>query len=166
MKLEIQEKVKRIAQTDQQKGINVKFKNDENRVRSFSYEVEGLYLDLSKTHLSSELLEAYQDFAEDINFSAARHDLFSGEKINATEDRSVLHTLLRDSNNQGIATKEDGLLAQAEQAKQQFLDQYEQIKAKLDRRETAVTDIIHIGIGGSSLGTQLLFEKYACNWCF
>ena len=150
-----------LAEQDRDQGIRKKFSSDDRRAEKFSYDLAGIYMDLSKTHISDDLLDTYAGFAEQINFKAKRHALFSGERINVTEDRSVLHTLLRDSSNQGIKPSDSMVLDQAESSKRQFADQYAAICTQLEKRAVPVTDIIHVGIGGSSLGTQLVFEALA-----
>ncbi|MEM7357482.1 MAG: glucose-6-phosphate isomerase [Pseudomonadota bacterium] len=142
----------------QSAGINTLFASDSSRAARYGFELEGIYFDFSKTHISASLQELYLQLAQEAQFDRWRHALFTGEKINGSEDRSVLHTLLRDPDNQGIATSEQGVLEQAANTRKQFIQQLQTITEELDTRETAVTDIIHIGIGGSSLGTQLVFE--------
>ena len=154
----IQERLVMLAQHDQQSGITSKFNDDHERVNNCAFDVAGLHIDFSKTHLSQTLLAQYIEFAQDRSFEEARHALFSGERINATEDRAVLHTLLRDATNQGIATQEAESLQQAQASEALFYKQYNEIQSQLSARKIPVTDIIHVGIGGSSLGTQLVFE--------
>ncbi|NNC99446.1 MAG: glucose-6-phosphate isomerase [Gammaproteobacteria bacterium] len=147
------------AHVDQQTGIRSLFSKQPERAEEFSFAIEDIHFDFSKTHITHDLVSMYQSFAAEIGFDGWRHDLFSGVHINATEDRAVLHTLLRDPKNQGIATQDPDFLDQAESAKRQFAEQYQTIQQQLASRETPVTDIIHVGIGGSALGTQLLFES-------
>jgi len=147
-----------IAKKDKENGIKAKFLANADRVKESVFDVEGLYIDFSKTHLSAALLEAYRLHAREISFRDKRQGYLAGAKINESENRSVLHTLLRDVENQGIPMEIPETLDQARDSKRQFLAQYHAIQEKLDKRTTAVTDIIHVGIGGSSLGTQLLFE--------
>lgn len=158
---EFRQQLEALALRDQQQGIRAKFSTDEQRANTFSFDLAGIDIDFSKTHISEDLLDIYSQLSEQINFSQKRHALFSGERINTTENRSVLHTLLRDSTNQGIVAKNPDVLLQAESSKQQFADQYASIREQLDKRATPITDIIHVGIGGSSLGTQLVFEALA-----
>lgn len=156
----INDQLQSLAKKDLEQGIKSKFIDSNNRANDFAYDIDDLYLDFSKTHISEELLAIYEQFAEEINFSERREEFFSGEKINNTEGRSVLHTLLRDDTNQGIEMKGDGVsaLQQAAEGKAQFMKQFHQIQEQLSQRDVAVKDIIHVGIGGSSLGTQLVFE--------
>ncbi|MBX2849669.1 MAG: glucose-6-phosphate isomerase [Acidiferrobacterales bacterium] len=155
------ERLESLAIADQKQGISLRFNSDSERAEQYSIELDELFFDFSKTHLSQELIDIYRQLAEQCAFSEQRHALFSGQKINSTEQRSVLHALLRDTENQGISMVSSDLLEQARDAKQQLLDQCEAIQSVLAKRQTPVKDIIHIGIGGSSLGTQLLFEAIA-----
>lgn len=154
----IRNSLEELAISDKAGGIKAKFSVDLDRVDRFSFDFGQFYMDLSKTHISQELLSIYLKFANEIDFVAKRESLLAGERINNSEDRSVLHTLLRDISNQGISMSDDDVLAQAKTSKAQFVDQYHQIQQQLSKREHAIKDIIHVGIGGSSLGTQLVFE--------
>lgn len=147
-----------LAEKDLNSGIRTKFKESASRATDFAFDHNGLYFDFSKTHISNELIQIYQEFSKDIGFSDQRLKFLSGERINNSEDRSVLHALLRDEKNQGIAMSEPATLQQAADSKQQFKQQYQHIQSQLDQRSVPVKDIIHVGIGGSSLGTQLVFE--------
>lgn len=155
---ETREALEALAKSDKIRGIKSRFVEDSERVDNFSHDLDGLFFDFSKTHISNDLLDVYCQFAEQVALTEKRHRLFSGERINITENRSVLHPLLRDPDNQGIATQSDEMIEQAHDAKRQLTDQCKHIESLLANRATPVTDIIHIGIGGSALGTKLLFE--------
>ena len=155
---QLSQKLRQQAKADKHRGISALFEQDANRVNNFSFELEGIYFDLSKTHISSDLIKHYSSHATDIDFDTKRHQLLSGVKINRSENRSVLHTLLRDFNNQGIETEDSTNIDQAKRYAAQLKDKYRDIKQQLDSANSSITDIIHVGIGGSSLGTQLLFE--------
>lgn len=150
--------LQRQADADRRRGIRAQFAENPGRAEQFSYELEGLFFDFSKTHISESLISLYTSFADQIGFDESRSELFTGAKINFSEDRAVLHALLRDPSNQGIETLEPSLLEEAADARNQFISKHEEINAQLESRETPVKDIIHVGIGGSSLGTQLVFE--------
>ena len=147
-----------LAEKDRELGIKSKFSEDVKRVKKFGFDLGQFYIDMSKTHLSDDLLSIYKELAEEVSFDRMRNAFLSGEKINNSEGRSVLHALLRDSSNQGITMSEPSALEQAEQSKTQFVEQYHAIKAQLSTRDISIKNIIHVGIGGSSLGTQLVFE--------
>ena len=120
MNLHIKSKLQELASKDKEQGINTKFEQDKQRVSKYSSELAGMYFDFSKTHLSDELIDIYSDYGKDVHFEQMRHKLFSGEKINNTEDRAVLHTLLRDSTNQGIQTKKTEFIDQAKLSEKMF----------------------------------------------
>lgn len=148
----------KIALQDQQSGIKSKFQKDTQRALTYSATHGPLFFDFSKSHISKELIEVYLGFAQSCNLGDARKSFLAGEKINNTEQRSVLHALLRDSSNQGIPMNEEGVLEEARLSEKQFTEQYQRIESLLANRSRPVESIIHVGIGGSSLGTQLLFE--------
>lgn len=147
-----------LADKDLASGIRSKFAESNDRANEFSFDSEGFYLDFSKTHISKEMIEVYVNYAKEINFYEQRKSFLSGKRINNSEDRSVLHALLRDADNQGIEMSNPDTLKQASKSKQEFLRQYKDIQGQLEKRKVPVRDIIHVGIGGSSLGTQLVFE--------
>ena len=139
-------------------GIKELFSFDKNRANTYSFDVGGLFFDFSKSHLTSKLIDIYQEIAVDRGWIKKRHDLFSGVKINTSEDRAVLHSLLRDPNNQGIETVERRYIDEAQETGQKFRSQFKLLQSKLEERTIPVTDIIHVGIGGSSLGTKLIYQ--------
>ncbi len=147
-----------LAESDKSRGIKQKFSDDSERVNRFSFDHRDVLYDFSKTHISAELVQCYLDFAEEINFTQRRLSLFAGERINNSENRSVLHALLRDETNQAIEMAAPKAIVEAAQSKAQFIARYDQIQSELAKRSTPVENIIHVGIGGSSLGTQLIFE--------
>lgn len=154
----IKNKIAALAKFDRLNGIRHKFINDDARSKTFLFSIENLLVDFSKTHISKELLAAYVEFSEECRFNQSRHNLFSGERINVTEDRAVLHALLRDSSNQGIGLNEPEMLDQARDSEARFVRSYEQINQLIGERTEPVKDIVHVGIGGSSLGTKLVFQ--------
>ena len=161
MKSEILEQLTSIAENDLKEGIERKFEKDPMRAITYSFDFSDIYFDFSKTHISKSLMDCYMEYAEGADLKGMRRKLFAGDKINVTENRAVLHTLLRDHDNQGMVTKEPIFLAQAKASEEDFFSKYEEIIRSLEQREVSIKDIIHVGIGGSSLGTQLVFEALA-----
>lgn len=160
---EIRNALMKLAQQDSKSGIRQRFVGDEDRAARFSHrfelsDAEELFFDFSKSHISSKLIEIYSDFSDKIDFEGKRASLFAGEPINTSEQRAVLHTLLRDPANHGQEIADSALKTEAEQALDRFRVCYGTIQEHLASRKVPIKDIIHIGIGGSSLGTQLLFE--------
>ena len=154
----IRQRLSNLSEQDKNVGIRARFSSDPARAQHFSYNAASFYLDLSKTHISDELVAVYEDFAAEIDFNEFRNALFSGAKINISEQRAVLHTLLRNPENQGIAMQEDGLVSQAREAESQFVHQCQTVQARIAARDVPIKHIIHVGIGGSALGPKLVFE--------
>lgn len=147
-----------LAVRDHGSGIRTRFKEDTTRAERFSFDIESLFFDFSKSHISSELIQHYVDYAKQLDFAEKRSALFAGQKINRSEDRSVLHTLLRNPSNHGIPLETPEIANQAQNAFNEFRERTQQLSERLQQREVPLKNIIHIGIGGSSLGSQLIFE--------
>jgi glucose-6-phosphate isomerase len=124
------------------------FARDSNRVATLSADVAGIHFDWSKTHLTAEMIAAFSKIAADMGLVAKRDALFAGEKINVTEGRAVEHTAER-----GEGSPESVSRAQSYHAR---------MRALIDAIEAEafgpIRSIIHIGIGGSALGPDLLVD--------
>ncbi|AMM23917.1 glucose-6-phosphate isomerase [Variovorax sp. PAMC 28711] len=116
------------------------FKNDATRVASFSQEAPFLFADLSKNLVDVATEKLLFELARECGLEAHRDAMFAGKHINSTEDRAVLHTLLRspDATPEVLQTL-DAMLAYAEHV----------------RGDHTITDVVNIGIGGSDLGPQM-----------
>ncbi len=86
------------------KQIHLKnlFAEDSARFEQFSTQIPGVLFDYSKQHIDKTVFEQLISLAKECNVSAWREKMFSGEKINITEDRAVLHTALRNRANTAI----------------------------------------------------------------
>ncbi len=124
------------------------FAADPARVARFSVDVAGLHFDWSKTHLMAEAVCAFEALARAQDLPGKREALFSGAAINITEGRAVEHTAER------------GEGAPASVARAATL--HARMRALIDAIESgamgAVRNILHIGIGGSALGPDLLVD--------
>jgi len=134
------------------------FAANPNRFAEFSAALDGLLLDYSKTGLTAEGLALLLELAESRNVTALRDAMFSGEKINITENRAVLHTALRNTANTpvlvdgvdvmpGVNKTLDALYAFANGVRGGTI-------AAADGQ--AFTDVVNIGIGGSDLGPAMV----------
>jgi glucose-6-phosphate isomerase len=130
------------------------FESDPKRFLRFSAEGAGIHLDFSKNLLDEELLKSLVKLAKSAGLEKRRKEMFSGEAINITERRAVLHTALRADGKSGA--KVDGKpidpLIKAEL--QRFLDFAEGVRAGSIAAADGktFTDVVNIGIGGSDLG--------------
>ncbi|MEN2786197.1 glucose-6-phosphate isomerase [Sphingomonas qilianensis] len=124
------------------------FEQDSGRLERFSLDVAGLHFDWSKTHLTPEAVTAFAALAKAQGLSAKREALFAGEVVNVTEGRAVEHTAER-----GEGAEESVAKARALQAR---------MRALIDAIEAdalgPVRHILHVGIGGSALGPDLLID--------
>ena len=124
------------------------FARDEERVAKLSFEAAGLTFDWSKTHLDSELLDAFAGVAESLGLDERRDLLFAGGVTNPTEDRPAEHMAER-----GSGSPEAVEVAAARRNR---------MRALVDAIEGGafgdVSGILHIGIGGSVLGPALLTD--------
>jgi glucose-6-phosphate isomerase len=126
------------------------FVADAGRFERFSQNAPHLFADLSKSLIDARTEELLLTLARECGLEAHRDAMFAGTHINTTEDRAVLHTLLRApagaptgpgtaAELREVHTTLDAMLAYAEQV----------------RADHTITDVVNIGIGGSDLGPQM-----------
>lgn len=124
------------------------FQADANRVALLSADVAGIHFDWSKTHLTAEALAAFSALAESMGLTAKRDALFAGEAINVTEGRAAEHSAER-----GEGAPDSVALASAYRNR---------MRGVIDAIEAEafgpVRSILHVGIGGSALGPNLLVD--------
>ncbi|MEO6580737.1 MAG: glucose-6-phosphate isomerase [Sphingomicrobium sp.] len=124
------------------------FESDPDRLSGLSFDVAGIHFDWSKTHLDAELIAKFQRLAEAQDFTAKRDALFSGAIVNQSEGRPATHVAER-----GQGSPEDVKVAAA---------LHQRMRSMVDAIEAGafgeVHGLIHIGIGGSALGPELLLD--------
>lgn len=118
------------------------FDTDSKRAENFSLSAAGLFIDYSKTFLTGEALSLLIETLEQSSFEERRAGLFNGGKINTSEDRAVWHTRLRTT---PFAPEVESVLQQMERLAQNI-------------QKHGITDIVNVGIGGSSLGPELVTQ--------
>jgi len=130
----------------QRQTLNDLFAGDATRVAGLSADVAGIHFDWSKTHLTGEAIAAFSGIAETMGLAAKRDALYAGAAINVTEGRAAEHGAER-----GEGAPESVAIARGFQAR---------MRALIDAIEAdalgPVRHILHIGIGGSALGPDLL----------
>lgn len=140
--------------------MNTLFKADSQRFEKFSLKLPSMLLDYSKNIINQKTLTLLFALARDIKLETWRDRMFTGERINFTEDRAVLHTALR--NRSSNPTILDGVNITNEIEKelalmQAFVEQVREGKWK-GYSGKRITDIVNIGVGGSNLGPQMVTE--------
>ena len=142
------------------------FATDAGRFERFSLEVDGLLLDYSKNLVNDRTMDFLVRLAEEAGVPAAIERMFGGEKINATEDRAVLHVALR--NRSGRAVEVDG--ADVMPAVEAVLERMRRFCGALESGEwrghtgKRITDVVNVGIGGSDLGPKMVAEALEPYW--
>ncbi|MDN3203281.1 glucose-6-phosphate isomerase [Algoriphagus sediminis] len=133
---------------------------EHERFERYSIHFEDLLLDYSKNLINDEIFNALRDLAEETELHDAIQSMFSGDHINQTEDRAVLHTALR--NQSGHAVYLDGKDVMPEV--QAVLDQMKSFSNKIYNQEwlgytgKPIKSLVNIGIGGSDLGPVMVTE--------
>jgi glucose-6-phosphate isomerase len=131
------------------------FDEDDERVNALSIQVNGLYLDYSKNHITNETIDMLCDYALKRKLPEAIQALFTGKHVNNTEDRPALHAALRF---QGKAvTEEEKLVAES---REKMAACVEKITSRqwLGFTGKPIDTIINIGIGGSDLGPRMVVQ--------
>ncbi len=148
---------------DQMKNVKISdlFAQDSDRFRKFSATFDDqMLVDFSKNRITGETLAKLQDLAKECDLAGAIKSMFSGEKINRTEDRAVLHVALRNRGNTPIVVDGNDVMPEvnAVLAKiKQFCDRVIS-GAWLGYTGKPITDVVNIGIGGSDLGPYMVTE--------
>lgn len=129
------------------------FEQDADRFAHFSQSAPHVFADLSKNLWDRDSEALLLDLARATGLEAHRNAMFAGEAINTTENRAVLHTLLRRPAN--VALPGD-----VPETAQRLADVHSTLNAMLAfaeevRSDTAITDVVNIGIGGSDLGPHM-----------
>ena len=139
--------------------IRTAFAQDAKRFENLSQEAPYVFADLSKNRWDAATESLLLQLAEQSGVQEHRDAMFAGEKINATEQREVWHTLLRNPPlapvNIAQAAINSGAFKAAEQAKVHTTLDAMLAYAEQVRSDSAITDVVNIGIGGSDLGPQM-----------
>lgn len=136
------------------------FAEDSERFNNFSLKLEDLLLDYSKHRITNETLKLLFQIAREANIEGWRERMFSGEKINITENRAVLHTALRNRSNTPVYVDGKDVMPEVNAV----LDQMRIFSEKVRSGEWTgytgkkITDIVNIGIGGSDLGPVMVCD--------
>jgi glucose-6-phosphate isomerase len=143
------------------------FAQDAQRAEKLHIEWQDFLLDYSKNRMNSETMSLLLQLAQEVQLSDAIQKYFTGDLINQTENRAVLHTALRSSETKPLLV--DGIDVRPEITKvnekiERFSDEVINGQ-RLGFSGRAFTDIVNVGIGGSDLGPAMVVEalKYYHN---
>ena len=143
-------------------GVQMKdlFAKDASRFKKFSLKYEEILVDYSKNRIDEKVLNLLIQLADECGLKEAIESEFSGEKINKTEGRSVLHVALRNRSNTPILVDGKDVMPEINEVLNQMKDFSEKIISGEWKGYTgkAIRDIVNIGIGGSDLGPLMVTE--------
>ena len=142
------------------------FAQDPGRFERMSREACGLFVDWSKHRATSETMSLLLALAKQAGVESWRDRMFSGDKLNGTEGRAVLHTALRNRANRPVLVdgKDVMPLVNGVLAKMRgFTDKLRNGTWK-GHTGKAITDVVNIGIGGSDLGPVMVTEALRPYW--
>ena len=134
------------------------FAADPQRARTMTLSAAGLYLDYSKNLIDRETLGLLHDLAEAVDLQGWTRRMFSGDQVNNTEQRAVLHVALRNRSNRPIYVGGEDVmpLVNAVLASMEgFVGRVRSGEWKGFTGKT-ITDVVNIGIGGSNLGPKMV----------
>lgn len=141
-------------------SIQKAFADDANRKETFSIAFNDLNVDYSKNRITKDTLDLLVELADELNLRDAIDKYFSGDQINVTEGRAVLHTALRSSS-------EDPVLVDGKDIKPHIKKTLRKIRIFSNKVISGewkgytgkkITDVVNIGIGGSDLGPDMVVE--------
>ena len=144
-------------------SIDALFASEPGRLDRLSFEVAGLYIDLSRSRLPLSELPGLLRHAEASGWRTGRNRMFAGEAVNVTEDRAALHVALRAREPMPLGARGTDVVPGVVAMRARMRDWAEAVRAGAHRGVggARITDVVAIGIGGSSLGPQLACEALA-----
>jgi len=136
------------------------FKEDYNRSSNFTLSFKDFTLDFSKNRIAQETVDLLIELANEVDLTDAIQKYFSGDQINATEKRAVLHTALRSKNTSPIFINGQDINPEIKNTLQQIEKISESVISGKWKGYSGkeITDVVNIGIGGSDLGPQMVVE--------
>jgi glucose-6-phosphate isomerase len=152
--------LKQHAETLRPQQLRELFKSDPARGTRFTAEACGLFLDYSKNRITDETLTLLLDLANQSGLKQHTELMFTGEKINTTENRAVLHVALRAPASESIKVDGEDVVPEVHKVLDKMAAFADKIRsgAWLGYTGKPIKNIINIGIGGSDLGPVMAYE--------
>ncbi len=137
------------------------FEQDKDRFKKFSTQMDDILLDFSKNRIDDKTFSLLCDLARDIDVQKWRDDMFSGEPINISEFRPVLHTALRNRSNTPVYVDGENVMPRINRVLAQIRYFTERVRGGHLRGYSGqlITDVVNIGIGGSDLGPHVVCDS-------
>jgi len=136
------------------------FADDPKRGERLTAEAAGLFLDYSKNRITGETLKLLFALAEECGLKARIKAMFSGEKINLTENRAVLHVALRAPKGATILVDGKNVVPEVHAVLEKMEAFSKRVRSGAWKGHTGkrIRNIVNIGIGGSDLGPVMAYE--------
>ncbi|AAC23219.1 glucose-6-phosphate isomerase (pgi) [Haemophilus influenzae Rd KW20] len=137
------------------------FKQEKNRFDDYSLTFNNqILIDFSKNNINQTTLSHLRQLAQECALDSAKEAMFTGEKINRTENRAVLHTALRNRTNTPVLVDGKDVMPEVNAVLAKMKDFCQRIISGEWKGYTgkAITDVVNIGIGGSDLGPYMVTE--------
>jgi len=146
--------------------MNDLFFNDPERFNRFSIQMDSLLFDYSKNIITENTLEILLELARDCRLKEATEAMFTGELINETENRAVLHTALRNFSGKPVLTEGIDVMPAIKIVQQQMKQFCTAVHSGEWKGYTGkkIKYIVNIGIGGSDLGPVMVTEALKPYW--
>ncbi len=142
------------------------FRDDPQRFNKFSIQWDDLLFDYSKNRINEQTMSLLLDLAREADVAGYRDRMFSGEKINFTEQRAVLHTALRNRSNQPVRVDGQDIMPEVNEVLGRLRTFSDAIRSGswVGFTQKPITDVVNIGIGGSDLGPVMVTEALRPYW--
>ena len=136
------------------------FADDAKRGQRMAVEAVGLYFDYSKNRVTDETLKLLRQLAEESGLRSRIDAMFSGEKINITEKRAVLHVALRAPKDATILVDGENVVPAVHAVLERMADFSDRVRSGDWKGHTGkrIRNVVNIGIGGSDLGPVMAYE--------
>ena len=134
------------------------FAQDPARAEKYTLSLEGLTFDYSKNRFDEGVLQALFNLAREHHLAERIEDMFSGKKINVTENRAVLHTALRNFSDTPVLVDGEDVMPEIRRVRAKMKEFSDAVRNGRFRGATGkkLTQIVNIGIGGSDLGPCMI----------
>ncbi len=136
------------------------FAQDPQRAERFTYQVGDLTIDLSKNLLTDDVRDALASLAVEVDVPGRRDAMYSGEHINITEDRAVLHTALRRPATDALMVDNQDVVTDVHKVLERVYDFARRVRSGewVGVTGKRIETVVNIGIGGSDLGPVMVYE--------
>jgi len=153
-------KLKEHAETTADLHLRDLFETDPDRAQRFQLEVEGLLFDYSKNRITDTTLSLLLNLVKAAGVENERDRMFSGERINETEGRPVLHTALRAPRSREIFVDGENVVPKVHDVLDRMEDLSQRVRSGewLGHTGKRIRHVVNIGIGGSDLGPVMVTE--------